>query len=147
MGPVHRYEMIYFASRAGCLTTSTDLMGLECTDHKLAHNILDTLRRSRRKHSNKQLHELVYKRARYFLGLGRYDYFSVISLMIFPIKDKEKWLRSFKKIPGKRVPFTKIALEKIKTGKSGYCDKIAKRRKLPFYLREICSLEANRRKI
>lgn len=136
-GPIEKYQQVYFKSRVGCLSSSSILMKLECTNHKLAFDILKTLNRSRRKNAKEDLHKLVYNRARYFLDRREYDYFSIISLMVFPINDRERWLQEFSSIPGKRIRYGQMALDILQKGSSPLCKKGDDR----FYIKEICTIK------
>jgi hypothetical protein len=133
----------YPESRVGCFSKFSSLLKLNCSDQVMAFDILKTLRNSRRKNSNKKMSELIVKRLKHYISNDKYDYYSVLTLMVFPVKNKEFWLAKFEEISKenslKIAPFHKIALDRIKGKKSRYCIR-KKNKKLPYALREICSL-------
>lgn len=127
----------YTEFKVGCLGPTNNLVKFDCREQIISYEILTTLHHSRREGAKAELEKTILNRARFFLDQKKYDYFSVISLMSFPIKDKEKWLIEFQKLPGKRAPFSIIAIDRVKEGESSYC----KKKKLDFYLKEICDLK------
>jgi len=129
----------YFKAKVGCFVHLKEILKLECDEQIIAFNILKTLSSSRRRNSKRHLNDIVTERAKYFISRNKYDYMSVLSLMVFPIKEKMKYLEEFKKIPGKRAHFTTIAIERIKGKKPKYC-KRQNSRGVPIYYKEICSL-------
>lgn len=127
----------YKEFKVGCLGPTSAMVKFDCQEQVISFEILTTLHKSKREGAKAELEKTIFNRARYFLDQKKYDYFSVISLMSFPVKEKEKWLSEFQKIPGKRAPFTMIAQDRVKEGESSYC----KKKKLEFHLKEICELE------
>lgn len=127
----------YSEFKVGCLGPTSTMIKFDCREQIISYEILTTLHNSRREGAKAELEKTILNRARYFLDQKKYDYFSVISLMSFSVKDKVKWLQEFQKIPGKRAPFTIIALDRVKEGESDYC----KKKKTEFYLKEICDLK------
>lgn len=131
----------YFKAKIGCLEPKSTYLNLKCTEQKLSFKILKTLHYSRRKNSNKNLKKLIEKRARHFLEKKEFDYFSVAALMVFPIKNKKKWLKRFASISGKKSSLVKVALARSRGKKSKFCRRQRKSRKIPFLLREICTIK------
>lgn len=127
----------YTEFKVGCLGPTSRLVKFDCREQIISYEILTTLYHSRREGAKAELEKTITNRARHFLDQKKYDYFSVISLMSFPLKEKVKWLAEFQKIPGKRAPFTIIALDRVKEGESDYC----KKKKTEFHLKEICDLK------
>ena len=130
------FEKRYYPeSKVGCLTKYSTILRLECTEQKMSFDVLKSLAQLKRKKSKKLLSNLVLDRAKYFIAKEKYDYYSVLSLMIFPVENKLQWLEKIQSIPGKRAPFVKIALDWIKSKKSKHC---AKKK---IHLKEICTLK------
>lgn len=127
----------YTEFKVGCLGPTSTLVKFDCREQIISYEILTTFHNSKREGAKAELEKTIFNRARFFLDQKKYDYFSVISLMSFPVKEKEKWLMEFQKLPGKRAPFTLIALDRVKEGESSYC----KKKKVEFYLKEICDLK------
>jgi hypothetical protein len=115
--------------KVGCTTLAGDLFKRDCRKEQNYFQALNDLYAS-----NKiELEKVILDRAQEYLQKKKFDYFSVLSLMIFPINQKEKVLQQFKKLPGKRAPFTLIALERIKMKEPSEC-----KADVAIYLKEIC---------
>jgi hypothetical protein len=130
-------KLLFPAFKVGCLSSVNELMKLECSEETMSFEVLKTHYKSHLPNAKTDLENAIFIRAKYFLEKKEYDYFSVLMIMAFPVPDKEKWLKEFQKIPGKRAPFSLIAMERIQGKQSEYC--LGK--KVPLYLKEICDFE------
>ena len=130
-------KLLFPAFKVGCLSPVNELMKLECSEENISYEVLKTHYRSHLPSAKQDLENAIFNRAKYFLEKKEYDYFSILMIMAFPVPDKEKWLREFQKIPGKRAPFSLIAIDRIQGKESDYCSA----KKVPLYLKEICGFE------
>lgn len=126
----------YKEVKVGCFSPLKQMVKFDCREDVLEFEVLKNLHFSKRPKAKEELESSITNRAKYFLDKKKYDYFSVMSLMVFPIVDKTKWLNEFMKLPGKRAPFTAIAIERVEKKKSKLCPK----GEIPFHLKEICSI-------
>ena len=140
-GAVVEKQKPFFKSQVGCFSPVGDFLKFNCTEQRMAFDVLKILNRSKRKGAKNKLQNLIDQRAKHFLKQGQYDYFSVVTLMIFKVDNREEYLQKFKAIPGKRAPFTFVALDRIKGRSSRFCRKKRGQKRLPFYMREICSIK------
>ena len=130
-------KLLFPVFKVGCLSPVNELMKLECTEETMSYEVLKTHYKSHLPSAKQDLENAIFTRAKYFLEKKEYDYFSVLMIMAFPVPDKEKWLKEFQKIPGKRAPFSLIAMERAQGKPSDYCSG----KKVPLYLKEICDFE------
>lgn len=131
----------YFSSRVGCFTKLASAVGVNCTEQRLAIKALKALATSSRADAKEKLAATVHKRADYFLSKKEFDYFAIVSYMLFRPKGAESKILAFKNLPGKRAPFAEIALSRLKNERSSYCEPPAGEKSIAIFLREICSLE------
>ncbi|MBT3981208.1 MAG: hypothetical protein HOE90_07625 [Bacteriovoracaceae bacterium] len=134
----------YRPSRVGCFGHLGELVGMRCTEQRVAFDILKTLFVSKKRSSKSKLYSEVVTRAKYFIRKEQFDYFSVVSLMLFPVPKREQWIKKFGTLPGKRAPFTSIALDRIHGKKSTYCRKKGRYKAIPIFLKEICTLSVDK---
>ncbi len=127
----------YTHFQVGCLSPVSELAKLNCTEENLSYEIIKTHYESRLPSAKKDMENAIFNRARFFLDKKEFDYFSVLMIMAFPVPEKEKWLGEFKKLPGKRAPFSIIALDRIQGKESSYCED----KKQPIFLKEICAFK------
>ncbi|MFZ4714120.1 MAG: hypothetical protein ACOYL6_10425 [Bacteriovoracaceae bacterium] len=128
-------KITYPQFKVGCLSPLNELMKLDCTEENMNYEVLKTYQKSNLPTAKQDLENAIFNRARFFLDKQEYDYYSVLMIMSFPVPEKEKWLKEFQKIPGKRAPFSLIAMDRIQGKNSDYCTE----KKVPLYLKEICA--------
>ena len=82
--------------------------------------------------------KMIEERARHYLKNGEYDYLSVISLMMYPVKNRANILLEFSRIPGPREAFDAVAWDKIQGKRPRAC----RRDFITPGLKEICAARA-----
>jgi len=121
----------YFPSHVGCLLGGAEKIGISCSETKNEFKRLKSLKPTARDRAIK-------KRANSFIKKKKFDYFSVLSLMVFPVKGREKILKRIQSLPGKRIHFSKIALKRIQSKPVEICQKKPAER--PYFMMEICEI-------
>lgn len=127
-------------SKVGCFSLYGKFSRMECLEQQISFKILNKLWYSRRKKTKLKLRKKIVERAQYFLKKKAFDYQSVISFMIFPLKDRLSWIEKFKKISTMRAPFEEVALARITRNTKQlkkYCDK----ENTDYFLKEICEIK------
>ena len=130
----------YSSSRVGCFSRLASAVGLNCTEQRLGLEALKSLFHSSRADSREKLRSTVMKRADYFLAKKEFDYFSIVSMMLFKVAGSEEKLEQFRQLPGKRAPFAQIALDRLKNDRSSYCVSSKGEDGVAIFLREICDI-------
>lgn len=131
----------YFSSRVGCFSKLASAVGANCTEQRLAIKALKALDTSTRANAKNKLAETIHKRADYFLAKKEFDYFALVSYMLFRPTEAESKILAFKNLPGKRAPFADIALARLKNERSSYCVPPTGEKSVAIFLREICTVE------
>lgn len=122
----------YYQSFVGCFGKHS-YKKVKCSQQVLSHEILKSL--NRRKQVGK-VNQLVLDRAKHFLGKKKFDYASVINLMVFPIKRRSHWLRKFSRTQRGKT-FGKIALSRVRGKTHGIC----RWKRVPKKYQEICRIK------
>ena len=134
--PFKNYEI-------GCLVSKNRNSVLGCAQAQLSYKVLKRLAISKHDKRDK-LNTSIFGRARYFLSRNQFDYFSILSLMVFPVTNSQKWFDEFEKVKGSNKRIIEVARLRSQGKRSPLCSFRGKGRKHKKELYEICKIKVRR---